>query len=76
MKATPRPKNWIEVRFEDFVLNQEATLARLEEYLGIPLARIITRPDTVGRWKHDDGQHYFDFFQPAMKQYGYALELG
>ena len=27
-------------RFEDFVLDQERTLTRLEEYLGIPLARI------------------------------------
>jgi len=35
-KATPRPANMIEVRFEDFVLKQKETLARLSEYLGIP----------------------------------------
>ena len=29
VKATPRPQHWLEVRFEDFVLNQEETLARL-----------------------------------------------
>ncbi|HXF60590.1 MAG TPA: sulfotransferase [Caldilineaceae bacterium] len=71
VKATPKPANWIEVRFEDFVLRQEETLARLEEYLGIPLARIIVRPDAVERYKHDDGVHDFDFFAPALAEYGY-----
>jgi hypothetical protein len=33
VKATPRPEQWIEVRFEDFVLDQESTLRRLEEFL-------------------------------------------
>ena len=73
VKATPRPKNWIEVRFEDFVLNQEETLARVEEFLEIPLARIIVRPETVNRWKSDAGVNYFDFFEPAMREYGYAI---
>ena len=68
VKATPRPRHWIEVRFEDFVLDQENTVRRLEEYLEIPLARIIVRPDSVGRWRTDDGQHYFDFFEPAMRR--------
>lgn len=72
VKATPRPANWIEVRFEDFVLNQEATLTRLEEYLGIPLGRIIVRPDAVGRYKFDGDTHDFDFFAPALAGYGYA----
>lgn len=72
VKATPRPKHWIEVRFEDFVLDQENTVRRLEEYLEIPLARIIVRPDSVGRWRTDEGPHYFDFFEPAMRQYKYA----
>lgn len=71
VKATPRPKHWIEVRFEDFVLDQENTVRRLEEYLEIPLARIIVRPDSVGRWRTDDSQHYFDFFEPAMLHYKY-----
>ena len=51
MKATPKPKHVIQVRFEDFVLKQEETLKRLEAYLGIPLGRIIVRPEAVERWK-------------------------
>lgn len=72
VKATPRPQHWIEVRFEDFVLHQEATLARLEAYLGIPLGRIIVRPDAVARYQDDPGDHDFDFFAPELTRYGYA----
>ena len=71
VKATPKPANWIEVRFEDFILHHEKTLARLEKFLGLKLARIIVRPDAVGRWKRDQGVNYFDFFAPAMAEYHY-----
>lgn len=73
VKATPKPAHWLEVRFEDFVLKQEETLKRLEDFLGIPLARIIVRPDSIDRWKYDDGVNYFDFFAPAMAEYGYPI---
>lgn len=72
MKATPQPAHWIEVRLEDFVLRQEETLKRLEAFLGMPLARIPVKPEVVGRWKTDALTNRFDFFEPAMKAYGYA----
>lgn len=71
--ATPRPRYWIEVRFEDFILRQDETLARLEDYLDIKLAKIPVRPEAVDRWKLDDGVNYFDFFAPAMAEYGYEM---
>jgi hypothetical protein len=71
VQATPKPENWIEVRFEDFVLRQEETLARLEAYLGMKLARVPVRPKAVGRYKTDEGVNYFDFFEPAMTAFGY-----
>ena len=73
VKAFPKPANWLEVRFEDFVLKQEETLARLENYLGFKLGKIIVRPDAVDRWKQDDGVNYYDFFEPAMVDYGYEI---
>lgn len=73
VRATPRPRHWIEVRFEDFVLRQEETLKRLEDYLGIPLARIPVQRDAVGRWQTDAGTNYFDFFAPAMREFGYEV---
>ena len=71
MQATPRPVNCIDVRFEDFVMNQEDTLAKLESFLGIPLGRIVLRPESVGRWKTDKEHHDFDFLLTAMKENGY-----
>ena len=74
VQAMPKPKYWIEVRFEDFVLRQAETLARLADFLGFTLAQIPVRPESVGRWKTDEGGHYFDFFGPAMQQYNYRRD--
>ncbi len=73
VKATPKPSNWMEVRFEDYVLKQEETLERLEAFLRLPLARIILRQDTIHRWKRDEGINYFDFLEPAMREYNYEI---
>lgn len=37
VKSMPKPANWLEVRFEDFILKQEETLTRLEDFLGLKL---------------------------------------
>jgi len=71
VQATPKPAHWLEVRMEDFVLDQTGTLVRLEAFLGYPLARIPVRPDAVGRWRDDEGQHYFDFLRESMHRYRY-----
>lgn len=76
VKSTPKPDKWIEVRFEDFVMQQEDTLKRLEEFLGIPLGQIIVRPEAVNRWQKDDGINYYDFFEPAMQEYNYQIPEG
>ncbi len=73
VKASPRPRQWIEVRFEDFVRQQDQTLRRLEAFLGIPLARIPVKANAVDRWKIDAGASFFDFLAPAMRGYGYEI---
>jgi hypothetical protein len=73
VKSTPVPAHTLSVRFEDFVLRQDETLQRLEAYLGIPMAKIIVRPDTVYRWKTDAGVHDFDFFMADITELGYEL---
>ena len=75
MQSTPKPKNYILIRFEDFVLRQEETLSRLEDFLGIPLARIIVRLEAVGRWRKDPGPYSFEFLADAMRENGYGEEL-
>jgi hypothetical protein len=72
VKATPRPAHWIEVRFEDFVLRQDETLARLEKFLGINLAKVPVNPQAVGRHLRDPKARSFDFFEPALREYGYS----
>jgi hypothetical protein len=74
VRATPKPSQCISVRFEDFVLKQEETLARLEGFLGIPLNRIPVRKNPIGRWKNDDENHDFDFLLPALKEYNYISD--
>ena len=73
MKATPDPKNLLKLRFEDMVFSQDETLKKLEGYLGIQMAKIVMRPDSVGRWKTDAGQYMFDFFAEDMKECGYEI---
>lgn len=71
VKAAPAPKYSTDVRFEDMVFKQDETLKRLSDYLGISLAKIEMRPDSVGRWKSDTGKNVFDFFVEDMKECGY-----
>ena len=73
VSATPRPARWIEVRFEDFVLDQEPTLTRPEQFLGIPLVRIEVRPDSIGRWRTDTLRHDFPFFETDLTALGYRI---
>ena len=73
MQSTPRPKYWMEVRFEDFILKQDETLRKIEDFLGIKLEKIPVHPETVDRWKLDEGINYYDFLEPAMHQYGYEI---
>ncbi|MDP6037665.1 MAG: sulfotransferase [Candidatus Latescibacteria bacterium] len=71
MKATPVPEHCITVRFEDAILKQDETFKLVEDFLGFPLGKVIVRPDSVGRWKTDDGVYDFEFLRPAMEEYGY-----
>ena len=62
MRQTPSPANRIDVRFEEFVMRQPETLSRLETFLGIPMASIPVRPESVGRWRNDPEAVEFDGF--------------
>ena len=73
MKATPDPKNLLKLRFEDMVFSQDETLQKLEEYLGIKMAKIEMRADSVGRWKTDGGRYMYDFFAEDMIECGYEI---
>lgn len=71
VKTTPTPRRWIEVRFEDLVLDQEASLQRLGRFLDLPLAKVPVRSESVGRWRTAQARWRFDFMEPALRAYGY-----
>ncbi len=76
VRATPPPRRTILVRFEDYVLHQDRERARVEAFLGMPLATIEVRPDPMWKWKQDDGSHYFDFFAQDIAELGYEPQPG
>ena len=71
VRATPKPRRWITVKFEDFVLKQDETLKKLEQFLGFPLVKIPVNVEAVGRYKKDKGVHDFPFLSEHLKSYGY-----
>ncbi len=74
VRATPRPRHWLKVRLEDFVLHQERELGRLEKFLGFPLARIPVRTEPLGRHRLlNPGLACPGFLGPAMAEHGYDV---
>lgn len=75
VRATPAPAKCLQLRFEDFVLRQGETLAKLEGFLSFPMGRIIVRPDAVGRWKKssENFSRFDHLFQQDMIEQGYEL---
>ncbi len=71
VRATGYPARWLRVRLEDFVLHQERELTRLEEFLGLPLARIPVKTDPVGRHKNHPEVAIPDCLAPALAHYHY-----
>lgn len=71
-RATPAPRNLVTVRFEDFVLDQARTLKRLEAYLGVPMATIPVRPESVGRWKQDPAAYTDLVLEEELRRHGYT----
>ncbi len=49
--VTQKPKNFIEVTFEDFVLQQKIVLDKISKFIGIPLVKIPVDKDKIGQYK-------------------------
>ena len=73
VSCTPEPKHFIMVRFEDMVLEQEKTVGMLEEFLGIPLARVEMRSDSVGRFRRSEVDTDLPIFRSELREYGYEI---
>jgi hypothetical protein len=63
VKASPKPEHWLEITFEDFILNQTGTLARIEEFVDKKLVKIPVSREPVGRYKNKKVPYYTFFGQ-------------
>lgn len=63
VRSVPPPENCVHIRFEDMVLDQDATLEKIGRFLGIKLAKIEMRPESVGRYRTAGRSLMFDFFE-------------
>lgn len=74
-KATPKPDNLIEMRFEDLVTNQKVELKRLEKFLGVPMMEINMNQKTVSRalrtMEPAERKKLDSFFQSELSEYNY-----
>ncbi len=71
MRDTPAPAHVVKVRFEDFVLDQQATVRRIGAFLGLDLRLVPVKPEAVGRWKRRDDHREMDILQPELARLGY-----
>jgi len=71
VKATPKPKHFLLIKFEDFVLKQEETLEKIEHFVGIPMEKVEVNPEKVGIWKRHNICRNIDFLKPALLELGY-----
>ena len=67
VKATPKPKHWLDIRFEDFVQQQDSVLDVLEPFLGFTPAKIPVIPEAVGRWQRTDTPPDFTLVEEDLR---------
>ncbi len=72
IEATPKPENWLKVRYEDFVLNQPETLEMLEDYLSMELVQIPITPKPIGLWRDVDVITETVIMKSQLRRHGYG----
>lgn len=73
VKSTPRPKHFASIKYEDLVLDHDVAMRGLEEFLGLPLARIVVDGTRIGKWR--ENPHILTHLEPLaadMEEYGYV----
>lgn len=73
VRATPEPERFMLVRYEDLVNDLDSSMRRLEDFLDLPLARIVIDRSRVGKWKRDPS--VLPYLQPLadhMRELGYG----
>ncbi|MBL4587186.1 MAG: sulfotransferase [Flavobacteriales bacterium] len=67
---TPRPDNFLQIRFEDYISNQNSTKLLVEEFVGVSLKTLELNRSKV--WKpKKDWQKKYPFLRKAMDELDY-----
>jgi hypothetical protein len=71
VESTPRPENFLRIRYEDFCADQPAELRRLEAYLGRQLQPVGVHTASIGRWRKVASHFEFPFLSGMLERGGY-----
>jgi hypothetical protein len=72
VNAGPKPKHFLLVKYEDFILKQRQTRELIEDFLGIPLAHVEVNTDRMGLWERSSEHRDMPMLSAALKELGYA----
>ena len=70
VNQTPKPKNYIELRYEDYVLHQAISKAALEKVIGIPL-KMVDLEKAKADYSGSKLKKHYKFLQKAMDDLDY-----
>ena len=70
-KKQKQNSKFLQIRFEDFILEQDKWLKILEDFTESKLAKIPVSKEPIGRWKKDPGLYSFDFFDRYLEKLEY-----
>jgi len=70
VNSLPKPENFIQVKFEDFLLNQDYELERLSDFLGVKLVKLPVHPEKADQWKKElkQGVSHLNSAQQKIKK--------
>jgi hypothetical protein len=74
VEKTPKPKNFLRLKLEDYVANPKSTEKKLTAFLGIPLKMPPTKKEVVGRWGESDLKldHIIEFLKTELIFYEHS----
>jgi hypothetical protein len=72
--ATPKPRNWLKIRYEDFVLNQPREVAKIAAYLERKIVNVDVYLGRVGLWQNTDADltECIEIMRPYLELHGYV----
>jgi hypothetical protein len=75
VESIVKPKRFIRIRYEDFCLNQNLEIKKLENFLNKSLTSVEVKTDSVYKWRNDPNHFNFPFLKEMIDGGGYNDRL-